>query len=330
MHSSWKRWRLALVAVLTALAMSVAFAGEAFAAEPGEWGDWAQEDVGNQALAARGTVTEARNNGNLLQVWRGETNNIVWLSMNNGNAFQFTNPDGTSTATYFSPAVVPYGTNSFMVFHTGTDGRIYYAQVNSDGSWPNYWSTVGWGQSTNMAVSVTQVGAGSTQLYLMYHSSNDDRVLGTYWNGFYWNAGQTISGVMSPAAPSVTFNSQSGLWAVVRGENDQIWMANSYTGTGNNWGSWTQQGGGNTYNPPTVAAGGSGQMLVSYVDENSYRPNYRAYGPSGNPLGDWSQDITGWQTVYSVGLSVIGAAVYVILTGLNGYVYYKQAYNPYE
>jgi hypothetical protein len=106
-------------------------------------------------------------------------------------------------------------------------------------------------------------------------------------------------------------------------------MNYSYTGTGNNWGSWTQQGG-YTYASPTIAAGDNGQMLVSYVDENSYRPYYRAYGPSGNltPLGDWSQDITGWQTVNSVSLSVIGAVIYAIITGLNGYVYYKQAYNP--
>jgi hypothetical protein len=47
-----------------------------------------------------------------------------------------------------------------------------------------------------------------------------------------------------------------------------------------------------------------------------------------DPLGDWSQDITGWQTVNSVSLSVIGAVIYAIITGLNGYVYYKQAYNP--
>src|ERR1700712_3568584 len=110
MHFSWKRWRVALIAALTALALSVAFAGPALAGEPGEWGSWSEEHVGSQQLEARGTVSEARTQqGNLLQVWRGETNNIVWLSMNNGNAFQLTNPDGTSTATYFSPTVVPYG-----------------------------------------------------------------------------------------------------------------------------------------------------------------------------------------------------------------------------
>src|ERR1700719_4622706 len=122
MHLPRKRWRLALMAVLAALAVSVAFAGPAFAAEPGESGTWNEEYVGSQPLAARGHMTEARNGqGDLLQVWRGETNNIVWLSFDNGQPFQFYNPDGTSTATNVSPTVVPYGSNNFMVFHTGTD-----------------------------------------------------------------------------------------------------------------------------------------------------------------------------------------------------------------
>lgn len=326
MHFSWKRWRLALVAGLAAIAMSVAFGGKAFAAEPGEWGDWVEEHVGNQYLAARGTVSEARNNGNLLQVWRGETNNIVWLSYNNGNPFQYTNPDGSSTQTYYSPTVVPYGTDSFMVFHTGTDGRIYYAQVNSDLSWPGSWTAVPWGQSTNMAVSVTQVGAGSTSLYMVYHSSNDDRVLGTYWNGWGWTPGRTIPGVQTPAAPSVTYNSYTGLWAVVRGEDNQVWMARSYTGTGGNWGNWTGQSG-NTWDSPTIAAGANGHMLVSYVDQNNYRTYFRTYDADGQPTSNWSQDVAGWQTIYSVGLSVIYNTIYAILTGLNGYVYYKEAYD---
>jgi hypothetical protein len=219
MHFSWKRWQVALIAALTALALSVTFAGQALAAEPGEWGSWSDEHVGSQQLEARGTVGEARTGqGNLLQVWRGETNNIVWLSMNNGNAFQLTNPDGTSTATYFSPTVVPYGQNNWMVFHTGTDGRIYYTQVNPDYTWSGSWTSVPWGQSTNMGVSVAQVGADSTALYMVYHSSSDDRVFGTYYNGSYWTVGQQIAGGSSPVAPSVTFNSHSGLspWSAVK------------------------------------------------------------------------------------------------------------------
>lgn len=73
MHFSWKRWRLALIAALAAIGLSVAFAGAAFAAEPGESDNWIAEHVGTQELSARNTVSEARNGqGDLLQVWRGK------------------------------------------------------------------------------------------------------------------------------------------------------------------------------------------------------------------------------------------------------------------
>jgi len=325
-HFSWKRWRLVLVAMLAAFAVSVAFAGEANAAEPGESGSWNEEYVGTDPLSARGAVSEARNDAELLQVWRGATNNIVWLSYDNGNPFQLTNPDGTSTATYYSPTVVPYGQNSFMVFHTGTDGNIYYTTVDPEsGTWNGSWLAVP-SQSTNMAVSVTQLGAGSTQLYMVYHSSNDDRVWGTLFDGYGWQGAQNIGEGSSPSAPSVTYQPFTGLTVAVRGEDNQVWMSGSGSPY-NQWSPWAPQGG-YTYTSPTVVANGqTGTVLVSYVDENTYRPSYRVYGVNGNPVGGWSQDITGWQTIYSVGLSVVGAAIYVLLTGQNGIVYYKQAYS---
>jgi hypothetical protein len=59
MHFSWKRWRLVLIAALTALAVSVTFAGPALAAEPGEWGSWSPETVNNHNMqvASQGTLT---------------------------------------------------------------------------------------------------------------------------------------------------------------------------------------------------------------------------------------------------------------------------------
>jgi hypothetical protein len=257
----------------------------------------------------------------------GETNNIVWMSFDNEQPFQFYNPDGSSTATYVSPTVVPYGSNNFMVFHTGTDGNIYYTVVYPNGTstpgWSGSWTAVPY-QSTNNAVSVTQLGPGSYGLYMVYRSSTDDRVWGTYWSGT-WGDVENIGGGESPAAPSVAWNNLAGtLNVVVRGEDDQVWMT---TGWINDWSSWSPQGG-YTYTSPTVAVNSqTGDMLVSNVDENSYIPNYRAYSSTGYPLGGWSQDSTNWQTVNAVALSYVAGALYAILTGLNGYVYYKEAYN---
>jgi hypothetical protein len=326
MEFSWKRWRLALIAMLTALAISVAFAGEANAAEPGEADNWLTEHVGNQQLAARNTMSEARNtHGDLLQVWRGETNNIVWLSYDNNDPFQLTNPDVSSTATNLSPVVVPYGTDSFMVFHTGTDGHIYYTQVNTTaGTWYGSWTAVPY-QTTYNAVSVAQLGSGSTQLYMVYRSATGNQIWGTAWNGYNWVNAQAIPEAASPSAPSVAYNPGSGLWAVYRGTDNGVWMSYS-DNNGNQWGDPVPQGG-NTTHPPTIAASPqTDQMLVSYVD-STYRPNWRTFGQYGAATGAWSQDNTGWQTIYSVGLSVIGAIMYAILTGQDGYVYYKQVYS---
>jgi hypothetical protein len=322
---SWKRWRLPLVAVLTVVATSLTFTGEAFAAEPGESGSWNEEYVGTNPLEVQGTVSEARNGGELLQVWRGATNNMVWLSVDNEAPFSLYNPDGSATATYVSPTVVPYGTNQFMVLHTGTDNNIYYTIVDpTDNTWSGSWTAVPY-QSTNMTVSVTQLGSGSTQLYMVYHSSNDDRVWGTLYDGYGWQGAQNIDGGNSPSAPSVTYQPTTGLTVAVRGEDNQVWMTGA-SSPYNQWSTWAAQGGYTQTAPSVTADSQTGTVLVSYVDENSYRPFYRAYGVYGNPLGGWSQDITGWQTVNTVFLSVVGAAIYAVLTGLNGNVYYKQVY----
>jgi hypothetical protein len=47
MHFLRKRWRLAFLAALAAIAVSVTFTTQAFAAEKGESGSWNEEYVGN-------------------------------------------------------------------------------------------------------------------------------------------------------------------------------------------------------------------------------------------------------------------------------------------
>jgi hypothetical protein len=325
MHFIWKRWRLALIAVLTAFAITFAFEGKALAAEPGESGSWSQEMANGQQVEARGSLSEARNGGYLVDVWRGATNNQVWVSINNGPPFTL----GT-TATYVSPDVVPYGSTSFMIFHTGTDNNIYYTELNPQAlDWWGSWVSIP-NQSTTMSVSGAQIMG--EDLYLVYRSSTDDRIWGTFYDGDSnsWSGTQNIGGGNSPSAPSVTYTG-STLWAVARGEDNQVWMSHSYDIFGDSWSSWEPQGG-ETYVQPQIAAdpgaeGGQGAIMVSYVDENSYNPTYRIYDHYGLPYAWWSQDITGWQTVNSVALSLVGTAIYAILTGLNGYVYYKQVFS---
>jgi hypothetical protein len=323
MHFPRKGWRLALSAALTAFAVSVTFAGPAFAAaEPGEWGSWGPETVNNHNMqvASQGTLSEARNNGNLLEVWRGATNNQVWMSFNNGNAFTIGN-----TATYVSPTVVPWGPDKFMVFHTGTDGNIYYTAVYGDGSNEGEWIDVQY-QTTNMPVSVTQLGPGSYDLYMVYRGAgNDQRVWGTLMDSGEgeFEPAENIGGGYSYSAPSVAWNNNAGtLNVVVRGDDGEVWMIDGWS---RDWSPWNPQGG-NTIDTPHIAVTTGGTMLVDYLDTN-YNVQYRVYDMEGNsPLG-WLPDTTGYQSHYPVQLAAYGYAIYALLTGLDGLVWYKQAYN---
>jgi hypothetical protein len=317
MHFSWKRWWLPLAAMLTALAMSLALAVPAYAALPGESGGWSGEQA-NGRLAANGTISQARNGGYLMDVWRGASNNTVWMAINNGNPFTL-----GSTTTYNSPTVVAYGSGLFMIFHVGTNNNIWYTWVNPGaGNWSGTWYSIP-GQTTNRPVSATQDGAGSNTIELAYHSSNDDRVWSTDFDGTQWGPAVNTGGT-SPVAPSVVYSSATGVtWIVARGEDNQIWLVNSLPNA--TWGSWRPQGG-YTFEQPSIAALPDGNMLVSYTDPNTSRPNYGTFTAYGTLYGGWQTDDTGWQTYYSVFLTVVGAAVYVLLTGTDEFVYYKQAY----
>lgn len=325
MHFSWKRWRLALIAALAALGLSLAFAGQALAAEPGESGSWSPEMVNNQNMqvSSQGPVQEARNGGHLLEVWRGATNNQVWVSFDNGNAYTL----GT-TATNVLPTVVPWGPDSFMVFHTGTDGRIYYTTVYNDGSWDNAWYNVPW-QSTNMPVSVAQMGPGSYDLYMVYRGSgNDQRVWGTSFTDAGWGTANNISGGTSASAPSVTWNNDvARLYAVHRGQDNQVYMSTTVSGTdaAPNWAAWVGEGG-STIDTPHIAVVNNGYMLADYLDAN-LRVQTRTYDPEGDAISGWWQaESTYWQTQYPAQLAAYGAAIYMLINGLNGLDYWKQAY----
>jgi hypothetical protein len=335
MHFPRKRWRLALTAVLAALAVSVAFAAPALASEPGEWGSWSQELVSNgtQQVRTAGTLSEARNGGSLLEVWRGADNNQVWAAWNHGYPFSL---GGSNTATYASPQVVGYGPNYFMVFHTGTDGNIYYAVVFDDNSWQGSWDQVP-GQSTPnyMPVSVTQMGPGSYNLYMAYRSSTDDRVWGTRFNiaSAGWTNTENVGGGLSPSAPSVTWNNQAQrVYIATRGEDNQVWEIGGFpltTSAGENmvWYNWFGDGGG-TIDTPGIAVTDTGRMMLDYRAADN-RIWYQQQNQGGSPTGSWQADTTYWQTNFAVALVAVGVAIYALITGQdNENVYYKQAFNP--
>jgi hypothetical protein len=323
-----RRWRTALVALIAAFAVSLAVAGTASAAQPGESGNWAPETFnGVTPISTPLTMGEARQGLTIVDVWRGETDNHVWISENHGEAFQI-----GSTATNFAPTVVPWGSTRFMIFHVGTDNHIYYTWIDPS---MGQEAAQGWvavpGQTTTRQVSVTQLGLGDWSLYMVYRSSTDDRIWGTLFNsgaGDFpaqnsWIRTTNIGGGLSPSAPSVTYSPSSGrIYAAARGDDNQVYL-NSANDLIFNWGTWEAEGGA-TVDQPTIAAAqnNDGDLLVSYRDTNSHI-NYGLFNEGGTFNG-WQQDITNWQTLSPAFLSVANDVIYALVTGRDNIAYWKQ------
>jgi hypothetical protein len=277
--------KLSVVVFLTPLAV-VAMATQSFAqitTGSGETGAWSREIVGDGTpLNLQGLYSEARNAGHLLSVWRGATNNQVWMSLDNGIPFTI-----GGTVTFQSPTVAPFGNDSFMVFHTGDNGEIWYTQVFGDGHNSGTWTAVP-GNFTNLPVSVAQMGTNSNNLYLVYRGlGNDLRVWGTWFDGqtAHWADADNISGGLANNAPGVSmYNATNQLTVTVQGTDNQLWMTHQSLGA-SAWNSWLPKGT-FTENTPHSAACANGNMVVSVIDGNG-DPEFAKFDGFGNQQSGW-------------------------------------------
>ena len=164
-----KQWRLSILAALIGLA--TATPSQSFAqGQPGESSSYANEKVSQAGdLRSNGTLAEARNGGNQLDVWKSNTKTTdstgqIWMSSNHGVPFQVGN-----TQTQASPAAAPFGDNGFFVVHTGIDGRIYWTVVAGNGQNTGQWFAIP-NQTTpsTMSVSVANLGEGSPDEFVVF------------------------------------------------------------------------------------------------------------------------------------------------------------------
>jgi hypothetical protein len=178
----------------------------------------------------------------------------VWMSLDNRKPFTI-----GGTVTFQSPTVAPFGSDSFMVFHTGDNGDIWYTQVFGDRSNSGTWTAVP-GNFTNLPVSVAQMGPNSNQLYLVYRGlGNDLRVWGTWYDGQRntWAKAENISGGSANNAPGVSMNNATNqLFVTAQGTDNQLWMTHQTLGA-SGWNSWLPRGAftENTPIPPLAPMG---------------------------------------------------------------------------
>ena len=308
-----KSWRISAGVFLAALAV-VASTSQAFAqGQPGESKNYNFENVATAGhVRSAGTLAEARNGGNLLDVWRADdTTNQVWLSWNNGTPFTI----ASTTQTFVSPAVAPVGSSGFMVFHTGTDGNIYRSLVTGNDVFTGWVSVPG--NTTNMTVSVAQMGVDSNNIYMVYRGSGSDtQVWGTWMNSQgEWSSPINIAGGLSNVSPAICLNNTgSSLWVVVVGTDNQIWTTSQFLGAPS-WPFFTPRGrnvlAANV--PPSCAGTAAGTEVMAYVDVNG-DPTYGSFDNAGNTVTGWTQDTAGSATIRGVNLSANGNTIYSLFT----------------
>ena len=352
-----KRWLLPALAAITVVTV-LGTASEAFAqGQNGESSKYTLEMVGGGPLATRNDRSEARNGRYLLEVWRGGTNNTVWMSLDNGTPFQI----GT-TATNVAPAVVASGTDGFLVFHTGTDGNIYYTGVFIDGSNYEQWFSVP-EQTTQMPVSVAQMGLGSTDVYMVYRGyGNDTRVWGTWFDAFEgdWSQAENINGGQANSAPTISLVPElpataenpipyaDRLVVSAVGTDNNIWTTGQFVGA-DSWSPWTPilgQATGpnanhNLADNRTVATGaqvftvvnintnGSQTLVMSVLDSNN-NPEYTTFDlgmPQLSESSNWTVDLSGFQANETPELTSNGNSTYSLITRLDDLAYWKQEFH---
>jgi len=343
---SANRRRLAFTAALTVFAM-LTFTGDAFASVPGESGYWTTETAQGSQVYSQGPVREAyQTNGTHLDVWRGQSNNTFWVSYGNSTIFTL-----GSASTQTAPTVVAFGSGGFAVFYVGTDGTVYWNinLINSQIANPNYWS--GWRPAghdivtnPNQSVDVVQLGASTTNLYMIWRGSGDDlAVFGSYFGGDFdssWEAPVSLGG-STYNAPAITFNPQTSvIWAAATGTDGNLWLNTQDLGSGV-WDGWQPVHGGPVFSTapaiaaPTLSTAGpeATQMMVvadvSLGETGGSDIFYNVIDPYGN-AGGWVEDPTGWQTTSNVTLDANqNGTIYAQLNGENGGDdWWQQIYQP--
>ncbi|MFF4243694.1 hypothetical protein ACFYY2_04395 [Streptomyces sp. NPDC001822] len=332
-----KRW-LRITAFAVALAIGVGIASPAYAGQPGESNYWSPEVSNGQNVQGRGEDEARAPNGDLVEVWRGWTNDEIYLSVNNGPARRWQSTlSGNVARTYARPRVV-WTDAGWRIWHTGVDGHIYYGGISVSGG-----QLVGFGefwQVPNNAVTrpdqppAVVALPGGESAYLAWVGSNSNQIYGLYYNGgvspTVWGQPVAIPHATSATAPNLAFNrnwgtDQLGLtWA---GEDHGVYLAWQTYGT-SSWSTFHLYGRSTNVTPSIVFTdNGTGQLaIIPYVNgSSSGATEYTTLRSDRTWGGQWtteSQQLATWNHLPPT-LATYNNVVYSIAIALNGYMYWK-------
>jgi hypothetical protein len=289
------------------------------------------EKLGAQALASRDNVSEARNGADnlLCRVWRGETNNQVWVAMGDGRAFTIT----PNTQTVARPSVVPFGDSQYMILHTGTDQRLYFTIINPDGGGTGGWAPINttFGNITlgvRTAPAATQLGAGREAVGLAFLGIDGNVYFASYTVTFGWDPIAPLQGGRALAAPAIAYNPVSDYLVVaVAGTNGYLWINWAHLGSPT-WGGWTDMRAQMAlfYSPSIAVNPNDGTMMLSILDPGN-TPRFLRLNSQTITLGDWGTNAQVFNTItrghiYAVAVIFVSNVFWALWNADSGVNFY--------
>ncbi|MFD9686640.1 hypothetical protein ACFXPX_43200 [Kitasatospora sp. NPDC059146] len=328
MSSLRAKWRMAAVTATTALAVLMFSNAPASAAVFGESSTWASEIEDNVPVRANGFMGEARAvNGDLIQVWRGYDNPGMYLSLDHGR------PVRLAGATNASPQVVYMGGAQFVLFHTGTNGFIFYCvltvnQANNGQRYLNFgnWIQVPNGAQTNDGRPVAIAALPHNNISLAFHGANSNEIWSMIFNipNNLWGDPVRVAGATSNSSPALAFSPANNLLLMAyRGLDNRVNVIRTYY-QNNGWYGRSILDGVQTDSEPAIAMAGSGWGQVAVRQQGTgvlYLEDVQDTGSHG----DWTREAVAFASAYGPRLIMDAYRAYLVATNLNGYVMWKQS-----
>lgn len=334
---SFKKLRLAGVALATASTMFLLNQGTAFAAQPGEEGEWHHEYLPNGSyLEVQNTLQEARQtNGDLAQAWRAnDPSGNLWFMVRQATTTGPIHPVNQPVPAIGSPSITPWAGYSFRIAFTGTDHHIYissaFQATNSASTLANITFRDS-GFTSSAGPHIAQLGAGQASAGLSFVSNDSSqRILySTFttvsqpnFTGFADLGGQTTS---TPVVVYLPVTDR--IYVAHVGVDGQTYVNSRLRSIASSWGAWVNLHG-SAVGAPAAAATPSGDLVLA-VRAPDTTTWYERVNPSLQVVNGWSVDIAHYRSQWDPGLSVNdNGDVYGLLTGEdNNNTYYKKVEN---
>ncbi|MER7930539.1 hypothetical protein ABTY96_46785 [Streptomyces sp. NPDC096057] len=322
-----KRIGAAAASAITALAVLLIAGTPAAASNPGESHSWSPELANNQLITSSDSVDEDRDwhNGNLVEVWHSNTDNSIYVALNHSTPVQL-----PVAQTYAAPRIA-YFAGHFYVFHTGTNGVIYWQQVifASSGqlaaSQPNAWAALPNSAVTRNNLSPSAIGfprEHDNQALISWGSATDDLQYTMFFNGNSWETPEVVPYVRSATANTLAWNDiYDEITLTHRGSDGQAYI--SYQPYGyEGWSTPEQLPSAPVTGTPSVAWASNGQGTIAINSGGSVLIDH--LDGQGHHDGGWTFENTAFPAGTNPRLVPAGLTIILIMTRRDTHgVYYK-------